>query len=164
MNVRGVRNIPCETKPGKRAPTVEMCESDEQYVPLNDGLNWKGDPNATLSGQGVPQYAPGLDPRLPPPRTGTASRPGAAVAPPVSVPYDPATGDYIGPDGKRVHTGRFGASRQQDLAVDAGPADALARHMSASSCSLLVIGYLRLVASAIAQLRANLAMLPRDSC
>src|SRR5690349_11659770 len=81
MNVRGVRNIPCETKPDKRAPTVEMCESDEQYVPLNDGLNWKGDPNATLSGQGIPQYAP------PPP-----------VA---AVPYDPATGDYIGPDGKR---------------------------------------------------------------
>jgi phospholipid/cholesterol/gamma-HCH transport system substrate-binding protein len=86
MNVRGVRNIPCETKPDKRAPTVEMCESDEQYVPLNEGLNWKGDPNATLSGQGVPQYPAGQDPRVPP-----------ATA----VPYDPATGDYIGPDGKR---------------------------------------------------------------
>jgi phospholipid/cholesterol/gamma-HCH transport system substrate-binding protein len=92
MNVRGVRNIPCETKPGKRAPTVELCESDEQYVPLNDGLNWKGDPNATLSGQGVPQYAPGQDPRQPPP---------PAAAPVAPVPYDPATGDYIGPDGKR---------------------------------------------------------------
>jgi phospholipid/cholesterol/gamma-HCH transport system substrate-binding protein len=80
MNVRGVRNIPCETKPDKRAPTVELCESDQRYIPLNDGLNWKGDPNATLSGQGVPQYAP----------------------PPVAaVPYDPTTGDYIGPDGKR---------------------------------------------------------------
>jgi phospholipid/cholesterol/gamma-HCH transport system substrate-binding protein len=86
MNVRGVRNIPCETKAGKRAPTVELCESDEQYVALNEGLNWKGDPNATLSGQGVPQYPPGQDPRVPP-----------ATA----VPYDPATGDYIGPDGKR---------------------------------------------------------------
>ena len=73
LNVRGVRNIPCETVPGKRAPTVEMCESNEQYVPLNDGYNWKGDPNATLSGQGVPQYAPGADPRLPPPAgTGAA--------------------------------------------------------------------------------------------
>jgi phospholipid/cholesterol/gamma-HCH transport system substrate-binding protein len=91
LNVRGVRNIPCEAKPGKRAPTVELCESDEQYVPLNDGYNWKGDPNATLSGQGVPQYAPGGDPRLPPP----------AVAPVAAVPYDPVTGDYIGPDGKR---------------------------------------------------------------
>lgn len=86
MNVRGVRNIPCETKPGKRAPTVELCESDEQYVPLNDGLNWKGDPNATLSGQGIPQYAPG-------------------AAPIAAVPYDPATGDYIGPDGKRYTQG-----------------------------------------------------------
>jgi phospholipid/cholesterol/gamma-HCH transport system substrate-binding protein len=73
LNVRGVRNIPCETVPGKRAPTVEMCESDEQYVPLNDGWNWKGDPNATLSGQDVPQY----------PRNQT---------PPITtVPYGPAT-------------------------------------------------------------------------
>ena len=72
LNVRGVRNIPCETAPGKRAPTVELCESNEPYVPLNDGYNWKGDPNATGSGQGVPQYAPGLDPAAaaggPPPR------------------------------------------------------------------------------------------------
>ena len=65
MNVRGVRNVPCETKPGKRAPTVEMCESDEQYVPLNDGLFWKGDPNATLSGQGVPQFPKGGPPYSP---------------------------------------------------------------------------------------------------
>ena len=78
MNVRGVRNIPCANNPAKRAPTVEMCESDQNYVPLNDGFNWKGDPNATLSGQGVPQYPP--------------------VA---AIPYDPATGDYIGPDGRR---------------------------------------------------------------
>ena len=93
FNVRGARNIPCMTKPGKRAPTVKICESDEEYVPLNDGWNWKGDPNATLSGQDVPQLAPGA----PPP-----------VAPPVPLPigaveYDPATGQYIGPDG-RVYT------------------------------------------------------------
>ncbi len=37
FNVRGARNIPCETVPGKRAPTVKMCESKEQYVSLNDG-------------------------------------------------------------------------------------------------------------------------------
>ncbi|MDT5005467.1 MAG: phospholipid/cholesterol/gamma-HCH transport system substrate-binding protein [Mycobacterium sp.] len=97
LNVRGVRNIPCEGNPAKRAPTAEMCESNEEYVPLNDGFNWKGDPNATLSGQGVPQYAPGSDPRLPPP-SGT----GAAPPPPVAfAPYDPATGDYVGPDGNR---------------------------------------------------------------
>jgi phospholipid/cholesterol/gamma-HCH transport system substrate-binding protein len=101
LNVRGARNIPCETKPWKRAPTVELCESDEEYVPLNDGYNWKGDPNATYSGQGVPQYPPGQDPRLPPPR-GTA--PPAPSPPPLAVAtYDPATGDYIGPDGHRYN-------------------------------------------------------------
>jgi phospholipid/cholesterol/gamma-HCH transport system substrate-binding protein len=96
FNVRGARNIPCETKPWKRAPTVEMCESDEDYVPLNEGYNWKGDPNATTTGQGVPQYPPGQDPRLPPPR-GTAPAP----APLAVTTYDPATGDYVGPDGHR---------------------------------------------------------------
>ena len=102
LNVRGVRNTPCETKPGKRAPTAEMCESDEQYVPLNDGYNWKGDPNATLSGQGVPQYAPGKDPRTPPPAGRAPPPPGApAPAPPAAVvPYDPATGTYVAPDGR----------------------------------------------------------------
>ena len=67
FNVRGARNIPCETVPGKRAPTVKMCESNEQYVPLNDGNNWKGDPNATLSGQDIPQLAPGTAPQAPTP-------------------------------------------------------------------------------------------------
>lgn len=98
LNVRGVRNIPCENNPAKRAPTVELCESNEQYVPLNDGYVWKGDPNATLTGQGVPQYAPGTDPRQQRP----SGAPGPAPpAPPVAlVPYDPATGSYVGPDGK----------------------------------------------------------------
>lgn len=112
LNVRGVRNIPCESKPGKRAPTVELCESDEQYVPLNDGYNWKGDPNATLSGQGVPQYPPGTDPRLSaglgvhaPSTDSAASRPAPSVA---FAPYDPATGNYVGPDGR--------AYTQSDLA------------------------------------------------
>jgi phospholipid/cholesterol/gamma-HCH transport system substrate-binding protein len=87
--VRGARNTPCATVPGKRAPTVKMCESDEQYVPLNEGTNWKGDPNATLSGQGIPQLPPGSPP------------PPAAVPPPLAVAeYDPATGAYVGPDGK----------------------------------------------------------------
>jgi phospholipid/cholesterol/gamma-HCH transport system substrate-binding protein len=99
FNVRGVRNIPCEAKPWKRAPTVELCESDEDYVPLNDGYNWKGDPNATTTGQGVPMYPPGQDPRLPQPR-GTA--PPAPSPPPLAVAtYDPASGDYVGPDGHR---------------------------------------------------------------
>ena len=111
FNVRGARNIPCETKPWKRAATVELCESDEEYVPLNEGYNWKGDPNATTTGQGVPQYPPGQDPRLPPPR-GTAPAPPQA---PVAVAtYDPATGDYIGPDGHRYTESDLAHPRAKD--------------------------------------------------
>jgi phospholipid/cholesterol/gamma-HCH transport system substrate-binding protein len=99
FNVRGARNYPCQAVPGKRAPTVKMCESNEQYIPLNDGYNWKGDPNATLSGQGVPQLPPGSPPPpdAPPPEAGPA-----AVAPPpiAAAEYDPLTGAYIGPGGK----------------------------------------------------------------
>ena len=105
FNVRGARNMPCVTVPGKRAPTVKMCESDEQYVPLNDGYNWKGDPNATLSGQAIPQLPPGA----PAARTACRLRP---APPPLAVAeYDPATGTYVGPDGQRVHPVRSGPVR-----------------------------------------------------
>lgn len=105
FNVRGARNYPCLTVPGKRAPTAKMCESNEQYVPLNDGYNWKGDPNATLSGQDVPQLPPGSPPTQSPP-------PPRPLPPPIAAAeYDPATGTYIGPDG-RLYT-------QSDLAQTA---------------------------------------------
>ena len=102
LNVRGAKNYPCETKPGKRAPTAAMCESDEEYVPLNDGFNWKGDPNATYTGQSVPQIRTGEAP--PPVQASTApgqAPPPASPAPPpmAAVQYDPATGTYVGPDG-----------------------------------------------------------------
>ncbi|BBY83710.1 MCE family protein [Mycolicibacterium pulveris] len=89
--VRGARNYPCLIRPGTRAPTVRMCESGEQYVPLNDGNNWKGDPNATLSGQDVPQL-----PETPPPPPSGPPRP----TPVAAAEYDPTTGVYIGPDGQ----------------------------------------------------------------
>lgn len=76
LSVRGARNTPCVTRPGKRAPTEAMCESDENYLPLNDGFNWKGDPNATLTGQPVPQ------------------------PPIVAAEYDPANGTFVAPDGQ----------------------------------------------------------------
>jgi phospholipid/cholesterol/gamma-HCH transport system substrate-binding protein len=105
FNVRGARNIPCETKPGKRAPTAAMCESDENYVPLNDGYNWKGDPNATLSGQPIPQLPPGTPESAPT----SSSPPPAVMPPPIAIAqYDPNTGTYVGPDGRTY--------RQTDLA------------------------------------------------
>ncbi len=91
VGVRGARNLPCLNAPGKRAPTAQMCESNEEYVPLNDGTNWKGDPNATLSGQSIPQLADG---KSVPPEHGPP--------PPIAVAqYDPSSGSYIGPDGKQ---------------------------------------------------------------
>jgi phospholipid/cholesterol/gamma-HCH transport system substrate-binding protein len=96
IDVRGSRNIPCETVPGKRAPTVRLCESNEQYVPLNDGNNWKGDPNASLSGQDIPQLPTGSPPAA-------AGPPGPGRAPPsiAGAPYDPANGTYTGLDGRQ---------------------------------------------------------------
>jgi phospholipid/cholesterol/gamma-HCH transport system substrate-binding protein len=87
FNVRGARNIPCETVPGKRAPTVALCESDQEYVPLNDGFNWKGDPNATLSGQAIPHLPP-----VSAPADAGSPPAGAPVAPPEAVAPPPAHG------------------------------------------------------------------------
>jgi phospholipid/cholesterol/gamma-HCH transport system substrate-binding protein len=110
LAVRGARNIPCETKPAKRAPTAAMCESDENYVPLNDGFNWKGDPNATLSGQAVPQLRPGTQGATPPQ---AATLPADEAPPIAAAQYDPATGSYIGPDGQQY--------TQSNLAPSGGP-------------------------------------------
>lgn len=109
FNVRGARNIPCETVPGKRAPTVKMCESDEQYVPLNDGNNWKGDPNATLSGQDVPQLPPGSPPSQLNMPTAPPPTPLLGVA-----EYDPATGTYIGPNGREYTQSDLAKPTKQD--------------------------------------------------
>ncbi|MGZ8749105.1 MAG: MCE family protein [Mycobacterium sp.] len=105
LNVRGARNIPCPTKPGKRAPTAAICESDEYYIPLNDGYAWKGDPNATLSGEPVPAPLRELGSAAPPP-------PGYSPIPIAAAEYDPATGNYVGPDGKTY--------TQSNLSQDAG--------------------------------------------
>jgi phospholipid/cholesterol/gamma-HCH transport system substrate-binding protein len=105
FNVRGARNLPCLTVPGKRAPTVKMCESDEHYVPLNDGYNWKGDPNATLSGQPLPQLPPGM------PR---GSQPSGPAPPVAAAEYDPATGTYVGPDGRTYTQADLGRNVTED--------------------------------------------------
>ena len=56
LAVRGARNDPCMGKPGKRAPTVEICESDKPFEPLSMREHLLGpyplDPS--LIAQGVP--------------------------------------------------------------------------------------------------------------
>ncbi|HEY1443004.1 MAG TPA: MlaD family protein [Mycobacterium sp.] len=56
LSVRGARNYPCMGHPGKRAPTVEICNSDQPFMPLAMRQHVLGpspiDPN--LLAQGVP--------------------------------------------------------------------------------------------------------------
>lgn len=56
LAVRGARNYPCMRHPGKRAPTVEICNSDKPYEPLAMRQHVFGaypmDPN--LLAQGIP--------------------------------------------------------------------------------------------------------------
>jgi phospholipid/cholesterol/gamma-HCH transport system substrate-binding protein len=56
IGVRGARNYPCMGHPGKRAPTVEICDSDKPFEPLAMRQHVFGtyplDPN--LIGQGIP--------------------------------------------------------------------------------------------------------------
>ena len=56
IGVRGARNYPCQGHPGKRAPTVEICESDKPFEPIAMRQHMFGtyplDPS--LIAQGIP--------------------------------------------------------------------------------------------------------------
>ena len=122
--VRGARNYPCMGHPGKRAPTVEECDSDKPFEPLAQREHALGpypiDPN--LISQGVPPDSRvDANDRLHAPQEGTPPPPQADVPldPPVVAPqgysgqsgsdrdapvafarYDPGTGKYMAPDGR----------------------------------------------------------------
>ncbi|MFC9835511.1 MCE family protein [Rhodococcus sp. NPDC127530] len=99
--VRGARNLPCMDKPGKRAPTVEICKSDEEYVPK--GTNpWIGNPTPTTDN---PLAAEGNAVAQVPPAP--AARPGVGV-----VRYNPNSGEYTASDGTTY--------KQSDLDIPAG--------------------------------------------
>lgn len=99
IGVRGARNYPCMGHPGKRAPTVEICDSDKPFEPLAMRQHAFGpypiDPN--LIAQGVPPddrvdfgdqiYGPLEGTPMPPaspraPDGGLEPAPPAAPAPP----------------------------------------------------------------------------------
>lgn len=113
IDVRGLRNLPCMANPGKRAPTVELCDSDKPFEPLAMRQHALGpypfDPN--LIAQGIPPddrvpgerplYAPvegtplptgaqpsGTPPDAPPPVAGAAP----IVPPADGQPVPPADG------------------------------------------------------------------------
>ncbi|WP_067662578.1 MCE family protein [Nocardia miyunensis] len=87
--VRGARNYPCMGHPGKRAPTAQMCDSDENYRP--QGTNpWIGESRPYLDN---PQYRPSAYREVGP--SPDEAKPSVAVA-----RYNPGDGSYVGPDGR----------------------------------------------------------------
>ncbi|OBC01066.1 mammalian cell entry protein [Mycobacterium sp. 852013-50091_SCH5140682] len=89
IGVRGARNYPCMGHPGKRAPTVELCDDPRGFQPLAQRQHALGpyplDPN--LISQGVP-----TDQRVLPdnnifgPLGGTPLPPGVSAPPPGAAP------------------------------------------------------------------------------
>jgi virulence factor Mce-like protein len=95
ISVRGARNYPCMGKPGKRAPTVQICDSDKPFVPLAMRQHTLGpyplDPN--LLSQGIPpDDRTTADQHTFGPVNGTPLPPGAAPSgtPPGGLPPQPA--------------------------------------------------------------------------
>ncbi|MDG3015307.1 MlaD family protein [Speluncibacter jeojiensis] len=43
--VRGARNLPCPDHPGRRAPTVALCDSPQGYRPEAESNPWNGEPS-----------------------------------------------------------------------------------------------------------------------
>ncbi|BBZ25664.1 MCE family protein [Mycolicibacter hiberniae] len=110
--VRGLRNLPCMAHPGKRAPTVEICDSDKPFQPIAMRQHALGpypfDPN--LLAQGIPAdsrvdegdrlYAPVEGTPLPPGARPSSAHTTGDDGPRIAVAtYDPQTGRYLGPDG-----------------------------------------------------------------
>lgn len=91
--VRGARNYPCMGRPGKRAPTVQLCDSDAPFQPLDQRQHSLGpyplDPS--LISQGIPPddrvnadqniHIPVEGAPLPPGNTPAAAPPQAAGEP-----------------------------------------------------------------------------------
>ncbi len=87
--VRGARNYPCMAHPGKRAPTVELCDDPNGYQPLAQRQHALGpyplDPN--LISQGVPPDSRVLpDANIFGPLQGTPLPPGVDAPPPAAAP------------------------------------------------------------------------------
>lgn len=123
IEVRGARNTPCMAVPGKRAPTVQECYSDQPFRPLAMRQHALGpypiDPNLIANGV-PPDDRVDVNDKLFGPLLGTPP-PGPATAAPSSfgdngshpdqsvavAHYDPQTGQYATPDGQ--------SSQQTDL-------------------------------------------------
>lgn len=107
--VRGARNLPCMEYPGRRAASLAECAADD-YVP--EGIN----PPDT-SEVGPPGDSPNAYNVVPSSNSGEREiRTSAAM-------YDPATGEYLGANGKTYRQLNLGTASK--LSADADLADIL---------------------------------------
>ncbi len=101
--VRGSRNLPCMEVSGRRAPTPEICRSDEGYVPLGNNPPWGPIEQDQPSYTEIPSGQSSLTPASSGHSAGStpASSGHSAGSTPASAarPYDPQTGMYVAPDG-----------------------------------------------------------------
>ncbi len=139
--VRGARNYPCMGQPGKRAPTVEICEGDGAFEPLAMRQHALGpypfDPN--LIAQGIPPddrvtfedhiYGPlegtPFPAETPPAEATPEGAPAGGVPPPGPPPADPAP-----PAGSAPPSGPAagGAVAPSSFGSAAGPSVAIATY------------------------------------
>jgi hypothetical protein len=132
IDVRGARNYPCVEHPGKRAATVQECDSDKPFTPLAMRQHVLGpnpiDPNLIAQGiapdrrvdPGATLYAPVEGTPLPP------GQPPAAVAdvppppempPPADEPGEPPPGDPGVPAAAQSSFANDGATTEPSVAV-----------------------------------------------
>lgn len=131
IGVRGTRNFPCMEQPGKRAPTVEICRSDQPFEPLAMRQHVLGpypiDP--ALIAQGVPPddrvtfndqiHGPLEGTPMPAPQAPAPPAPASVPAPPAGGPpvavatYNPETGQVAAPDGEIFTQSNLAAGEQK---------------------------------------------------
>jgi phospholipid/cholesterol/gamma-HCH transport system substrate-binding protein len=135
--VRGARNYPCMGQPGKRAPTVEICESDKQFEPLATRQHVFGtyplDPN--LIAQGIPpdDRANWSRDRIFGPVEGTPPPAGArSPAPPAGIepiaPIDVPSSGQPAPSGGEAHAAPSSFGSNRPGSATGGPSLALAHY------------------------------------
>lgn len=130
MGVRGARNFPCIAQPGKRAPTVEICESDRPFQPLAMRQHVTGpypiDPQLIAQGvapdsrvDGEEQIFGPVDDPVQAPAAAPSSHSAGATGPSVGfATYNPESGQYPAPDGKvytQADLGQAAPQSWQDL-------------------------------------------------
>jgi phospholipid/cholesterol/gamma-HCH transport system substrate-binding protein len=110
ISVRGARNFPCIRKPGKRAPTVAICDSDQPYQPVAMRQHDTGpapiDPSLIAQGVRIDDspsvsdniFAPIQGTPLPPGAVPSGTPPGPLPGPPPLSPLEaPITASAVPP-------------------------------------------------------------------